>query len=57
MSCQYKNECPSASKWWCESQQQNYEKCIPFLLKAYENKEHELEEKMHKAIKALFYII
>lgn len=36
MSCQYKDDCPSATGW-CESKEQDYSKCIPFLLSAYKN--------------------
>lgn len=36
MSCQYKNECPSYTGW-CEGPKQDFSKCVPFLITAYEN--------------------
>ena len=35
MSCKYKNECPSSSGW-CEAPEQNFERCIPFLISTVE---------------------
>lgn len=38
MACKYFEECPSRSGW-CESHQQDYSKCVPFLINAYRAKE------------------
>ncbi len=37
MSCRYKNKCPSYTGW-CEDPKQDFSKCVPFLITAYENK-------------------
>ena len=47
MSCRYKNECPSYSGW-CEGIKQDFEKCIPFLVTAYENAKARLNKRLLK---------
>ncbi len=36
MGCGYKEECPSYNGW-CEGKKQDFSRCIPFLITAYEN--------------------
>lgn len=43
MSCKYKTECPSCTGW-CEGPKQDFSKCVPFLITAYENKRIEKKE-------------
>lgn len=49
MSCKYKNECPSYSGW-CEGPNQEFERCIPFLISCVETARAEL-----KATPIVFY--
>ncbi len=51
MSCRYKNECPSYSGW-CEGPKQDFSKCIPFLVTAYEN-EKQRANRYEKKIREL----
>ena len=44
MGCKYKNECPSYTGW-CEAPEIDFEKCIPFIIAAYENEKHRLDTK------------
>lgn len=42
-SCRFKNECPSYSGW-CEDPKQDFSRCIPFLINAYNSVKKELEK-------------
>ncbi len=43
MSCKYKNKCPSYSGW-CEGPKQDFSRCIPFLVTAYDGAMDKLKE-------------
>lgn len=43
MSCKYKGECPSYSGW-CEGLKQDFSRCIPFLITAYDNAKEKLKK-------------
>ena len=43
MSCQFKDECPSASGW-CEGPEQNFSRCVPLLLSAIHSRDQRIEE-------------
>ena len=43
VSCQFKDECPSASGW-CERTEQDFSQCIPFLLSAVRYRDERIEE-------------
>ena len=43
MSCQFKDECPSASGW-CEGPEQDFSRCIPFLLSAIQSRDRHIAE-------------
>ncbi len=44
MSCKYRNVCPSYSGW-CEGPKQDFSRCVPFLLTAYENEKRKSSQK------------
>ena len=43
MSCKYKNECPSYSGW-CKGPKQDFSRCIPFLVNAYDGIKKKLSD-------------
>lgn len=49
MSCRYKSECPSYSGW-CEGPKQDFSRCIPFLITAYENAKDELKKYINEKV-------
>ena len=43
VSCQFKNECPSATGW-CEGPKQDFSRCIPFLVSAVQARDDKIRE-------------
>ena len=43
MSCQFKDQCPSYSGW-CERPDQDYARCIPFLVSAVRSRDKRIKE-------------
>lgn len=43
VSCQFKNECPSATGW-CEGPKQDFSRCIPFLVSAVHARDDKIRE-------------